>query len=137
MRTKLWTKSRSDEMIKLFKMIMLSLFSAFCSFACVSDKAIAEVNGEPVYLNPSKEFDLKSEQFKISPERAQKIALEYRRSQQPNIRMHVLGPLVAIVGDFYVFAIPEKDGLSLSGVYVHGNKGKVEERIVDKQKYTK
>jgi hypothetical protein len=89
-----------------------------------------EVNGEPVYLKGSPEFTDAVSNFSVTPEAADKLSIEYVSSVQQG-PAYARGPLTAVVGEYYVFAFPEKNHITVSGVYVHGNTGAVEERTVD------
>jgi hypothetical protein len=92
-----------------------------------------QVDGVPVYLKGSPEFNNALSEMPITPEDADKLSFEYVSSVQQGGAAYARGPLTAIVGEYYVFAFPEKNYISISGVYVHGNTGAVEERTVDLQ----
>ena len=99
----------------------------FAMSACEHD----QIDGMPVYLKGTPEFNHALSKFLITPEDADTLAYKYVSNTQPGPAPYVLGPLTAIVGECYVFAFPEKNYITVSGVYVHGNTGAVEERTVD------
>lgn len=95
--------------------------------SCASESH--HVHGHDIYIIPSQAFDKAASAFTINKDQALALALKYRAAQRPDIRIHVIGSLAGIVDKCYVFSLPQKDGIPLSGIYVNGDSGAVEEKI--------
>jgi len=87
------------------------------------------VEDHVIHINPSLSFDEAATALPVNHEQALKLALRHRETQRPDIAKHAIGRLAGIVDGFYVFSLPQKDGIPLSGIYVNGNSGIVEDRI--------
>lgn len=119
--------------------IILSTLIVGCS--CVSNKNKRESSssilavGSTAYSRKVKSFDISLEEAKkivanraIPP--AQSPALEALKSAAPPDRRpspSFIGTHFLIVDDYYLFSVPDKRGVSLSGYYVHGRTGVLRE----------
>lgn len=99
------------------------MFSAGCKAAPQS------VEGKRVYFLGTGEYEAKLNTFAVTSAEAEQKALDYLKKKQPGLRKYALGEAAVILGDDYVFTLPEKDRqVALTGVYVNGQSGKVVQR---------
>ena len=126
----MWTKSREvcrgDEMKTNFFALATICVGTLPFMSCASQPR--HFQGHVVHVYPSSAFNKAVTEFSVSKEQAFVLATRYREAQRPEIKKHAVGSLAGIVGRCYVISLPQKDGIPLSGLYVNGDNGSVEER---------
>ena len=95
-------------------------------------------SGEPIYFAGTREYQRKLQTLAITPEQARERVAEHVRASRPDSPMLLLiGIHQVIVGDSFVFAMPHKTDVVLSGYYVDGHTGAVSERSEGRAHYPK
>ena len=97
--------------------------------------------GEPIYFAGTPEYQRKLETFSLTVAEAKDRVASYLAATRPPPTNPKLGYLIGnhqvIVGDCFVFAMPDKVDIILSGYYVDGHTGAVTERQDGRTSYPK
>jgi hypothetical protein len=83
-----------------------------------------------IYRVGTKEYADKITQFRLTLAEAKERVVTHKRQSGLNPDAKVLvGDHQLIVGDEYLFSVPDKMGISLNGYYVNGMTGEVTRRV--------
>ena len=103
----------------LFIAVMLGLS------ACTTKRT---ASGEHIYFTGTSAYDRKLRTLDLTVQQAKDRVADYLRVHRADSRPIFIGDHIVIVGDCFVFSLPQKADVSLMGYYVDGHTGEVRER---------
>lgn len=120
---------------RVFLILMLAAVFTGCSSVRRTS------TGDPIYFVGTQQYQHKVETLTLTEAQAKDRVAAYLASTRPPPTNPKLGYLIGkhqvIVGDCFVFAMPDKADIILSGYYVDGNTGAVTERQEGRTSYPK
>ncbi len=110
--------------------ILVVIYASVILFSCTCRKRDTEIIGnDQLCFKGTPEYAKKVQELKIGEDKALSLIQAFQQ-KHPDIGSPVTGEHYLLVGDSYLFSLPEVFGIEYTGYYVNGMTGEVEWRMV-------